>query len=98
MNILGILPAVGILALMSAPLVAADQHPMGFFVTSAGMGQGANLGGLEGADAHCTKLAEAAGSTGRTWRAYLSTQVEEGRAISARDRSDRAPGTTPEAN
>ena len=43
---------VGILALTSAPLVAADQHSMGFFVTSAGMGQGANLGGLEGADSN----------------------------------------------
>ena len=91
MNILRILPALGILALTSAPLLAAGQHPMGFFVTSVGMGQGANLGGLEGADAHCTKLAEAAGSTGRTWRAYLSTQVEKGRAISARDRIGSGP-------
>ena len=91
MNILRILPALGILALTSAPLLAADQHPMGFFVTSVGMGQGADLGGLEGADAHCTKLAEAAGSTGRTWRAYLSTQVEEGRAVSARDRIGSGP-------
>ena len=91
MNILRILPALGILALTSAPLLAADQHPMGFFVTSVGMGQGADLGGLEGADAHCTKLAEAAGSTGRTWRAYLSTQVEEGRAVSARDRIGLGP-------
>ena len=49
------------------------------------------LAALKGADAHCTKLAEAAGSTGRTWRAYLSTQVEEGRAISARDRIGSGP-------
>ena len=86
MNIVKALAAAGILALTSAPLLAADEHHMGFFITSVGMGQGANLGGLEGADDHCTKLAEAAGSTGRTWRAYLSTQVEEGRGISARDR------------
>ena len=59
---------------------------MGFFATSTGMGDGANLGGLSGADAHCGKLATAAGSTGRTWRAYLSTQVEGKRGVSARDR------------
>jgi len=69
---------------------AADR-PMGFFVTSVGMGKGADLGGLKGADAHCTKLAEAAGSKGRTWRAYLSTQVEGKRGISARDRIGKGP-------
>ena len=90
MNIVKALAAAGILALTSAPLLAADEHHMGFFITSVGMGQGANLGGLEGADDHCTKLAEAAGSTGRT-RAYLSTQVEEGRGISARDRIGSGP-------
>ena len=47
--------------------------PMGFFVTSAGPGKGADLGGLVGADAHCQKLATAAGAGSRTWRAYLST-------------------------
>jgi hypothetical protein len=77
--------------LMSSPLMAAEDHPMGFFITSVGMGQGANLGGLEGADAYCTKLAEAAGSTGRTWRAYLSTQAEGKRGISARDRIGSGP-------
>lgn len=45
---------------------------MSFFITSAGLGKGAELGGLAGADAHCTSLAEAAGVTGKTWRAYLS--------------------------
>jgi hypothetical protein len=64
---------------------------MGFFVTSAGMGQGGNLGGLEGADAHCATLAEGAGSSGRTWRAYLSTQEEGKRGISARDRIGLGP-------
>nr|MCH9673145.1 hypothetical protein [Gammaproteobacteria bacterium] len=56
-------------------------------------GQGGNLGGLAGADAHCTKLATAAGSTGRTWRAYLSTQPDEGakRGKSARDRIGSGP-------
>ena len=46
---------------------------MSFFITSVGLGKGANLGGLDGADAHCASLAEAAGVTGKTWRAYLST-------------------------
>ena len=81
----------GMLLLMSAPVAVAQDHPMGFFITSAGMGQGGNLGGLEGADAHCNKLAEAAGSTGRTWRAYLSTQVEGQRGISARSRIGLGP-------
>ncbi len=71
--------------------VAADAPPMGFFVTSVGVGDGANLGGLDGADAHCDKLAAAAGSTGRSWRAYLSTQVEGKRGISARDRIGNGP-------
>jgi len=81
----------GALTLASAPAGAAGEQPMGFFVTSSGMGDGANLGGLDGADAHCAKLAEAAGTTGRTWRAYLSTQVEGKRGISARDRIGLGP-------
>jgi hypothetical protein len=64
---------------------------MGFFVTSVGMGNGADLGGLEGADAYCTSLAEAAGTTGRTWRAYLSTQEDSRRGVSARDRIGLGP-------
>ena len=91
MNVAKTIASAGILLLMSSPLVAAEDHPMGFFVTSVGMGQGANLGGLEGADAYCTKLAEAAGSTGRTWRAYLSTQAEGKRGISARNRIGLGP-------
>lgn len=59
---------------------------MSFFVTSVGLGDGANLGGLSGADAHCQKLAEAAGSTGKTWKAYLSTSTEN-----ARDRIGTGP-------
>ena len=49
-----------------------SSGPMGFFITSAGSGNGANLGGLAGADAHCQKLATAVGAGGKTWRAYLS--------------------------
>lgn len=78
-------------ALIAAGTIAAGAAPMGFFVTSAGIGDGANLGGLEGADAHCQQLAEAAGTTGRTWRAYLSTQEEGKRAVSARDRIGNGP-------
>ena len=50
---------------------AADVEKMTFFITSDGMGNGADLGGLEGADAHCAALAEAAGSTRTGWKAYL---------------------------
>lgn len=67
------------------PAIAQDS-PMSFFVTSQGPGDGANLGGLEGADAHCTSLAEAAGVTGKTWAAYLSTSE-----TNARDRIGTGP-------
>jgi hypothetical protein len=59
-------------AIMAAAASSASAQEMTFFITSAGPGDGANLGGLEGADAHCQSLAEAAGAAG-TWRAYLST-------------------------
>ena len=68
---------------IAAPAVAQDAANMTFFITSAGPGDGANLGGLAGADAHCQQLAEAAGSTGKTWVAYLS--ADEG-PVNAKDR------------
>lgn len=72
--------------------VSAQQgHTMSFFVTSVGLGDGANLGGLEGADAHCQALAEAAGAGDRTWRAYLSTEAPDARGVSARDRIGIGP-------
>ena len=80
-----------LLALAGVSHANAADHPMGFFITSTGPGQGGNLGGLEGADAHCAKLAEAAGSTGRQWRAYLSTQEKGKRGVSARDRIGLGP-------
>ena len=81
------------LAQQAAP--AAPAQPMGFFVTSSGLGKGADLGGLSGADAHCQKLASAVGAGNRTWRAYLSTQAANGQpAVNARDRI----GTGPWAN
>jgi hypothetical protein len=62
---------------------------MSFFVTSSGLGDGANLGGLKGADRHCQRLASAAGADDRTWVAYLSSQGEN--AIHARDRIGPGP-------
>jgi hypothetical protein len=59
-------------ALVSSCATMQPSGPMGFFITSAGSGKGADFGGLAGADAHCQKLAAAAGAGGRTWRAYLS--------------------------
>jgi hypothetical protein len=73
----------------SAPAQAQQANSMTFFVTSDGPGKGADLGGLAGADAHCAKLAQAAGSTGKTWHAYLSTQGDG--AVNARDRIGKGP-------
>ena len=67
----------------------AQPQPMSFFITSAGKGQGANLGGLAGADAHCQQLATAAGRGGAMWHAYLSTQGAG--AVNARDRIGSGP-------
>lgn len=69
-----------------------QEAELGFFVTSRGTGNGADLGGLEGADAHCQALAEEAGAGDRTWRAYLSTQATDGgEAVHARDRIGDGP-------
>ena len=68
----------------------ASAQDMSFFLTSYGPGDGANLGGLEGADAHCTMLAEAAGAGGKTWRAYLSTSGGD-EPVNARDRIGDGP-------
>lgn len=68
---------------------SAQQSSMSFFITSVGPGNGANLGGLEGADKHCQTLAAAAGAGGKTWRAYLSTQGQG--AVNARDRIGKGP-------
>ena len=67
----------------------AAPQPMSFFVTSAGMGKGADLGGVAGADMHCQTLGAAAGRGGVTWHAYLSTQGAG--AVSARDRIGQGP-------
>jgi hypothetical protein len=70
-------------------LTQPPTGPMSFFVTSAGSGNGGNLGGLAGADAICQNLAEGAGHGDRTWRAYLSTQGNN--AVNARDRIGPGP-------
>ncbi len=84
-------------ACMAAGGAVAQQGPpqfpdMTFFVTSKGGPDGANFGGLDGADRHCQTLAAAAGAGGKTWRAYLSTQVASGgTAVNARDRIGKGP-------
>ena len=71
---------------------AVPSPLMTFFVTSEPIGNGGNLGGLAGADAHCQQLAAAVGAGNRTWRAYLSTQARPGEpAVNARDRIGAGP-------
>lgn len=85
-----IVAAAALLALAAA--AHAQQNVMTFFVTSAGPGNGADLGGIEGADAHCQKLATAAGAGARTWHAYLSSSTApDGQAVNARDRIGSGP-------
>jgi hypothetical protein len=91
---LSILASAALLSLAGAAAVQAQQNNMTFFVTSAGSGKGGDLGGIAGADAHCTALATAAGSTGKTWHAYLSsTTAPNGQATNARDRIGTGPWT-----
>ena len=73
---------------------APAAQPMSFFITSASMGNGANLGGIEGGDKHCQTLATAANAGNKTWHAYLSTQGSlDGKVagINARDRIGPGP-------
>ena len=84
--------ALALIALGSNGSAEAQQANMTFFVTSAGPGKGADLGGLSGADAHCQSLAQSVGAGGRIWRAYLSTSAAGGAAaVNARDRIGRGP-------
>jgi hypothetical protein len=95
---------LGTMALACGVLFAQVQRPgeyprgvkpspmMNFFVTSEPVGDGGNLGGLAGADAHCQTLAAAVGAGNRTWHAYLSTQARPGQpAVNARDRIGTGP-------
>ena len=74
---------------MAMPTVLSQDNSMSFFITSAGPGDGANLGGIDGADAHCQGLADAAGTDNKTWKAYLS--VSGANIINARDRIGSGP-------
>lgn len=70
----------------------AGDRDMGFFIVSANPGQGADLGGLTGADAYCQKLATSVGAGGKTWHAYLSAmQTADSAAVNARDRIGNGP-------
>ena len=83
--------AVAVAAGMSVPALA-EQADMTFFVTSAGSGKGGDLGGLEGADAHCAALAKSAGAKATNWRAYLSTTLPGGdQGVDARGRIGKGP-------
>jgi hypothetical protein len=91
-NALRLWATATLLGLGLTAAVQAQQAGMTFFVTSAGKGNGADLGGLEGADAHCQALAKAAGATKTNWRAYLSTTAGGGDAgVNARDRIGKGP-------
>ncbi|MBI2715272.1 MAG: lectin [Rhizobiales bacterium] len=84
-------PLAACLTLLFVAPAQAQQANMSFFVTSVGPGNGADLGGLAGADKHCQQLAQAAGAGGKTWHAYLSTQGAG--AVNARDRIGKGPWT-----
>jgi len=84
-------------ALLATSLAAGAQaqEDTTFFITSVGLGNGADLSGLDGADAYCQQLADATGAGDHTGRAYLSTQAAGGEAAAnARDRIDQGPGRT----
>jgi len=94
---LALLACVALVSLVSITQ-AQQQGPqapnMTFFVTSNGPGKGADLGGLEGADAHCQKLAATVGAGGKTWHAYLSTNTNAAapdKTVNARDRIGKGP-------
>ena len=86
-----IVVALAVTTLFTSFLTRADGRPMGFFVTSVGMGNGGDLGGLKGADAHCKKLAAAVGAGDRDWKAYLSTEEPNKRGVFARNRIGNGP-------
>lgn len=94
MSKLSLVSAVAVLVVFGAGYPAFSQNTpnVSFFITSAGSGNGANLGGLAGADAICQRLATTAGAGGKTWRAYLSSSAAGNQpAVNARDRIGRGP-------
>ena len=88
----GLALVMAALPLLAAAPARAQSANMTFFVSSSGPGKGGDLGGLEGGDAQCQKLAQAAGAGTKTWHAYLSTQGADGKpAVNARDRIGKGP-------
>lgn len=88
------LAVAGLTILAGCASMTPGPKDMTFFVTSVGPGKGADLGGLDGADLHCQKLATAAGAGDRTWRAYLSVQapaLNDPKFVNARDRIGPGP-------
>jgi hypothetical protein len=91
---LTLVATISLLALGLGGSSLAQQAAMTFFVTSTGSGNGADVGGLEGADKRCQQLAQGAGAGGHTWHAYMSTQAANGQpAVNARDRIGKGPWT-----
>jgi hypothetical protein len=89
---IGIVASIALLALGLTGGAQAERSDMTFFITSAGSGKGADLGGLAGADKLCQSLAGTAGAGKRKWRAYLSTSAADGKpAVNARDRIGKGP-------
>jgi hypothetical protein len=93
MDVLSLFASVALLSLgIGAAKAQNAPQSMRFFVSSVGSGNGGNLGGLDGADAHCQSLAAAVGAGARTWHSYLSTQATAGiPAVNARDRIGNGP-------
>lgn len=89
MRIIQMITLSAMIAALLAYAAEGDDSSMSFFLTSNGPGDGANLGGLDGADAHCRKLAAAVGAGDKNWRAYLSTTGSGG--VDARDRIGSGP-------
>jgi hypothetical protein len=91
-TILAVPAFLGAVAAMHTAAAPQVSPQMSFFLTSVGPGNGANLGGLNGADQHCTRLAASVGAGGKTWRAYLSAAASEGKpAVNAKDRIGPGP-------
>ncbi len=87
-----LIPAAAAFTVVAAQPVQAQSAATSFFVTSVGIGNGGNLGGLAGADNYCQTLAQTAGAGVKTWHAYLSTQEADGKpAVNARDRIGKGP-------
>ena len=83
---------IGAVSVVPVSRAEAPAQSMSFFITSVGIGDGAKLGGLAGADLHCATLAAAAGATGKTWHAYLGQQAVDGKSVvHARDRIGKGP-------